>query len=379
MLNRLSTGTLIDFIIPILYSIILTLAVNIPFGGSCCCSSTSILYVIHTYLRHAHKQIIRPRGSLMMNTVRILLSRQVARNPCLCRHTFNGTTTVRTLFNTKEAAVIEETPKNDLDTLKGFDARTGEKRLGRNFNYKMELTTLAKRLGYDIDTFPSLQTALTHRSANLSGASDGHNGRLAVLGRSSLVHYIQEYLYYTYPNMDAGSLLDVTAELTNENSLSELTNLLGITELLLTTVKPVNSRYKTVLSKSFSAVLGALYRDHGPLAARKMVHDFVIPVLKSGDIRDFIKIQHPIYALNEILRKQKKGKAETRLLKETGRLSHFPTFVMGVFSGDKFLAEGSGTSLSRAKHEAMGAAIRQHYLKELKNISLPSDHEASFK
>ena len=306
----------------------------------------------------------------------LLLTRQAAtKYPYLLRRPFRASTTVRAILNSKETEVVEETTQNELDMLKGVDARTGDKRLGRNFKYKMELTTLAKRLGYDLDAFPSLETALTHRSANWAGIPKDHNGRLAVLGRSSLFYYIQEHLFYTYPNMDAGSLLDIGTELTHENTLSELNNHLGITEMLLTKVKPSDSKYRSVLSKSFTAVLGALYCDQGPLAVRKMVHDFVIPILKSGDIKDFIKIQHPVYTLNEILKRQNKPKVETRLLKETGRLSHFPTFVIGVFSGDQFLAEGSGTSLIRAKHEAMGAAIRQHYMKELKNISLPSDQE----
>ena len=273
----------------------------------------------------------------------------------------------------KEAATPEEDSPNDLEKLKGVDARTGEGRLGRNFNYKMELSTLAKRLGYDISSLPSLPTALTHRSANWTGSAEQHNGRLAVLGKSALIHYVQEYIFFTYPNMDARSLIEVTSELSHHNTLSALNDQLGLTELLLTRVKPSDPRYRVTLAKSFNAVLGALYCDQGSSAVRKMVHEFIIPILKSSDIKDFIKLQNPSRVLNEILKMQNKPRAEVRVLKETGRLSHFPTFVMGVFSGDQFLAEGAGTSLTRAKNEAMSAAIRLHYMKELKNVSLPSD------
>ena len=290
----------------------------------------------------------------------------------LCYPKWSGATIplVRSFSIAEEAIKMEENPHNNIEKLKGIDPRTGEQRLGRNFNYKMELTTLAQRLGYDIDSLPSLPIALTHRSANWKGNAKEHNGRLAVLGKSALIHYVHEYLFFSYPNMDAKSLWDIATELIHCDTLGDQ---LGITDLLLTQVKPSHPKYKVTIAKSFNALLGALYCDKGPLAARKTIHEFVIPVLKSGDLRDFIKLQNPAYILNEILKMQGKPKFEVRVLKETGRLSHFPTFVMGVFSGDLFLGEGAGTSLNRARKEAMSAVIRQHYMKELKNVSLPSD------
>lgn len=303
--------------------------------------------------------------------------RLVSKKPLvgLCYPKWSGATIPlgRSFSIAEEAIKLEEIPQNNIEKLKGIDPRTGEQRLGRNFNYKMELTTLAHRLGYDIDNLPSLPIALTHRSANWKGSPKEHNGRLAVLGKSALIHYVQEYLFFSYPNMDAKSLWDIATELTHHDTLGNLNDQLGLTELLLTQVKPTDPKHKATLAKSFNALLGALYCDQGPLAARKTIHEFIIPILKSGDIRDFIKLQNPAHILNEILKRQGKPKFEVRILKETGRLSHFPTFVMGVFSGDLFLGEGAGTSLNRARNEAMSAAIRRHYMKELKNVSLPSD------
>ena len=288
--------------------------------------------------------------------------------------------TLRSFSVAGEAVSLGDRSGSKLDKLKGIDARTGKERVGRNFNYKMELTTLAQRLGYGIKNLPSLQNALVHKSAMHEDHADSvdHNGRLAVLGKATLVHYIMEYLFYTYPNMDGRSLFDICLELTHHNTLSELNNHLGITELLLTTVDPSDLRYRSVLSRSFTAVLGALYHDQGPLAARKMVQDIILPILKTTDIRDCIKLQNPASVLNEILKMQGKPPAEARLIRESGRLSHFPTFVVGVFSDGQMLGEGTGTSLKRAKREAMAAAIRKHYMKELRNVSLPSDKDKTF-
>lgn len=292
----------------------------------------------------------------------MLVSRQLR---LLLRYSYSFSTVAATATDTS----------NELDALKGIDARTGEPRLGRNFNYKMELTTLAKRLGYELESLPSLQTALTHRSANWRGTPQEHNGRLAVLGKTALIHYVQEYIYFKYPKMDAKSLLDICNELTHSSTLSDLTSQLGIVELLLTKVKPSDGQYQNMLGKSFNAILGAVYSDQGALAARKLVNSFVISILKSSDIRDFLKLHKPVFILTEILKREGKPRPEARLLKETGRLSHFPTFVMGVYSGDQFLGEGSGSSLSRAKNEAMASAIRSHYMKELKHVELPSDEQ----
>ena len=60
---------------------------------------------------------------------------------------------------------------------------------------------------------------------------------------------------------------------------------------------------------------------------------------------------------------------------ETGRLTHFSSFVVGVCSGDKLLAEGCGISLKRVEKEATTAALIKHFQVEMSTISLPSDHE----
>lgn len=287
---------------------------------------------------------------------------------CLLRYA------TRYSYSTVAAADSREST-DDLDAIKGIDARTGEPRLGRNFNYKMELTTLARRLDHELDHLPSLQKALTHRSANWRCSPQEHNGRLAVLGKAVLMYYVQEYVYTKYPNMDAKGLMDICLELTHSSTLSDLTNQLGITELLLTNVKPTDGQYQNMLGKSFNAVIGAVHVDQGPLASHKLFNSFVIPILKSSDINDFFKLHKPAFTLNAILKREGKPKPEARLLKETGRLSHFPTYVIGIYSGDQFLGEGSGTSLRRAKNEAMACAIRKHYTKELKHVELPSNKD----
>ena len=289
--------------------------------------------------------------------------------------------TCRYISTEKEEISSEEANPCGIDKLKGMDPRTGEQRIGRNFNYKMELGGLAERLGHSTEDLPSLQTALVHRSA-LHMGEDGssqtghlHNGRLAVLGKSVLVHYLQEYLYYTYPNMEGNALWDIGNQICHPTMICNIADYLGISELILTRKTIADTGHRGIKYKAFTAVLGAVYNDKGPLAARKIVGEFIIPVLKTADLRELIKLQHPSFVLRAILKEKGKSPPKIRLLSETGRLSHFPSFVVGVYSQEQLLGEGSGTSLKRAEKEAMSIAVRNHFMKELKNISLPSNND----
>lgn len=252
---------------------------------------------------------------------------------------------------------------------------TGEPRKSSNWNYNAELYALTQRLGHKINSVPSVRVALTHKSVlpflNPKDPSKGHhNGRLVVLGKAVLVHYVQEYLYFTYPNLEGNMLFDLTEFLTNHATLTDAAKYLGVASLIRTKYKSDSG-----IARAFCAVVGALYVDKGPQDAREVVHDFLIPQLAGKDFHELIKLEHPKFMLRAILQKEGQPAPISRLLKETGRLTHFPSFVVGIYSGEKLLAEGCGTSLKRAEKEAAVAALMKHFQSRLSNISLPSDHE----
>ena len=259
--------------------------------------------------------------------------------------------------------------------IRQIDPHTGKHRKISNWNYRAELYALAQRLGHNITDVPSLKVALTHKSLpylNKESSEAQHNGRLAAFGNAVLVHYVQEYLYFKYPNLEGHMLFDLTEFLTNRGTLADAANYLGVTNLIR-----CNHTLKddSLIGRAFCAVVGALYVDNGPKDARKVVHDFLLPQLAGKDFHELIKFQHPKFMLRVILQRQGKPAPISRLLKETGRLTHFPSFVVGVYSGEKLLAEGCGTSLKRAEKEAIMAALIKHFQVDMSSISLPSDHE----
>lgn len=270
----------------------------------------------------------------------------------------------------------QEEPTPAIDQLKKIDRAIG--RVGNTWNYDVELNALAQRLGYQLTQLPSLRTALTHHSVVTRG--DGGcppNDRLSVLGSAAMSHYIQEFLYHTYPNMYGLSMRDVAWFLTEYGMLTKISKHLGIADLLLHTVDPESTSpsITTIYGEAFISVLGALHVDQGAMAARNLIYDVLLPQLKGQDLGDIIKFKHPKFMLTTVLKILGMPSPVTRLLKESGRATHFPSFVVGVFSGKKHLADGCGSSLKRAEEEAISAALRSHYLKEMKNTNLPFDHD----
>lgn len=62
-----------------------------------------------------------------------------------------------------------------------------------------------------------------------------------------------------------------------------------------------------------------------------------------------------------------------QILKESGRLSSHPTFLSGVFSGDRKLGEGFGSSIKMSEWRASEDALRRLYLGGKEKGGLPSD------
>jgi large subunit ribosomal protein L44 len=273
------------------------------------------------------------------------------------------------------AAESNEAYLEDIEKWKAMDPRTGEKRIGKNFSYTMELGSLAARLGTTIDRLPSLKIALTHRSAlppfKSEETSPYHNSRLSVLGVTTLIQYLHHYMYKTYPNLEGYMLWDVVNYLTHWQMLESAGQAMGYTDLIVTK-HLVDTQMN---GKVFAAILGAVYIDEGMERMEQLINQFVLVKFADTDMRDLIKIEHPKFMLRAILRAKNKPPPTSRLLRETGRHSHFPTYVVGIYSGTEFLGEGAGTSLKRAENEAAMGILKEHFMTELKASPLPTDYK----
>lgn len=273
----------------------------------------------------------------------------------------------------------EEKVGKTLDKWK-IDPLTGKRLVGSNWNYNTELSALASRVGVESVHLRYLKVALRDRSVvGVASTSKGkhleEHSRLSFLGRSVLLHYVHEYLYFNYPMLAGSMLKDISNFLTSETLLTDLSSHLGVTQLIQTMKLLGDPANSLVVTNAFCAVIGVLYEKQGGKSARLFVHDFVISQLASKDLSELIKLQHPRFMLSAILRSKGQSRLVSRLIKESGRATHFPSFVVGVYSGDQLLGEGCGTSLKRAEREAMVTALQTHFQTELSTAPLPSDHE----
>lgn len=90
-----------------------------------------------------------------------------------------------------------------------------------------------------------------------------------------------------------------------------------------------------------------IYQKHSLPYARKFVHSYFLA--RQVDLRAMLKFLDPKKALKEMVYRFGREPPKSRLLKETGRFTNSPVFVVGVFSGADKLGEGFGSSLKMAE------------------------------
>lgn len=91
-------------------------------------------------------------------------------------------------------------------------------------------------------------------------------------------------------------------------------------------------------------------------------------------LHSLLKFDEPKRTLSHLCRNLNKTHPQSRLIAETGRLSINPVFVVGVYSGEEKLGEGTGSAIRMAEYRAAEDALRRFYLSErpVDEISLPS-------
>lgn len=258
------------------------------------------------------------------------------------------------------------------------DPRTGEPRTWSNWDYSTELSAFAKRIGHSVDTLPSLQIALTDRPLFDKVEKFPEHSRLAVLGQATLKSYVTESLFFSFPKLEGSMLLDLRNYLTNETALCKLADYLGVVDLIKTERVLKSGSNARFISSMLCSVVGAIYENQGPPSVRSFVHNFVVSQLGGKNIEEIIKLEHPRFMLQRILKEQGLAQPESRLVKESGRATHFPTFQVAVFSGERLLGEGHGSSIKRAEREALLAALMSQFSTQLTNAPLPSDNDPGF-
>eukprot|EP00052_Salpingoeca_macrocollata_P023870 m.211496 g.211496 ORF g.211496 m.211496 type:complete len:312 (+) comp22132_c0_seq2:1650-2585(+) len=238
--------------------------------------------------------------------------------------------------------------------------------------HEQELRALAARLKLTFRDLTVLSQAMTHRGFDRKT----NNARLSILGASLVDSTVAEYLYLQYPNLPPQAMRDIVEHLKSSEAAAQTATALGLAPAIDShrKINPAEPQLHSVLAGAYHALVAAIHLDQGGKASRDFVRETTRRFFHDLDLNKFVCLEHPKLVLRDVLQKQGKPAAVCRLLKESGRTTHMPLFLVGVFSGDEKLAEGASWSIKRAEREAVRNALITHYGKRLSR-RLPSESD----
>ena len=145
---------------------------------------------------------------------------------------------------------------------------------------------LQKSLGIDIDP-ETLRLALTHRSFAFEAGGIPTNERLEFLGDSVLGYVVTDHIFTVYPDLAEGDLARRRAAVVSTRALAKVARRIGIGPFvrLGTGERRTGGADKdSILADTLEALIGAVYVDHGAVAAAALVHRHVVPLLDEPDL-----------------------------------------------------------------------------------------------
>jgi len=223
-----------------------------------------------------------------------------------------------------------------------------------------DFSILEKNLDLNFKNKDLLMQAFAHRSylnENPNFKLD-HNERLEFLGDAVMELIVTEHLYKDYPDKPEGELTNWRAALVNAKMLTQVAEEIGFNDFLLLSkgeAKETGKARAYILANTFEALLGALYLDQGYSATDNFLKKYLLPrlamVIKTGSYKDSkSKFQEEA--------QDKEGITPSyKVLKESGP-DHEKQFIVGVFLGEKIIAEGDGSSKQEAEESAAKNALK---------------------
>lgn len=218
---------------------------------------------------------------------------------------------------------------------------------------------LESKIDYTFQNETLLKEALTHRSYLNENPSwkINHNERLEFLGDAVLELVSTEELFNRYPEEDEGKLTSLRAALVNYQMLAAIAREIKLEEHLLLSrgeAKENGRAREVILANALEALIGAIYLDGTYLEAKKFIKNTVLIHLEKVIRQKLYK--DPKSQLQEIVQAQMKITPSYKILGETGP-EHEKIFQVGVYIGDRQLADGNGLSKQEAELDAARKAL----------------------
>lgn len=222
-----------------------------------------------------------------------------------------------------------------------------------------DFTSLEQVLGITFSNKKLLQHAFIHRSYINENPKSGleHNERLEFLGDAVLELVVTDYLYRTYPANPEGDLTAYRSALVNAVVIGEVAAALNMNDYLLLSKgeqKDTGRARSTILANTYESFVGALYLDQGYDACKTFIHTTLLPRL--ADIIAKKAWKDPKSLVQEEAQEKVGVTPSYKVIAEVGP-DHDKWFTVGIFFGEKKIAEGKGRSKQEAQQAAAQAAI----------------------
>lgn len=213
---------------------------------------------------------------------------------------------------------------------------------------------LCRKLGYRFSDLTLLTEAITHRSKHSI-----NNERLEFLGDSVLGYVIAAELFRRFPGAREGALTRGRAALVKGETLAQLAlqmNLGDYLQLGPGELKSGGFRRKSILADAMEAIIGAIYLDGGPDAARQHILALYADILKDLSLEDVGK--DPKTQLQELLQADKRPLPVYEVIATSGS-DHDQTFeVKCKVAGIGRAVKGTGRSRRKAEQDAAKKALK---------------------
>ena len=208
-----------------------------------------------------------------------------------------------------------------------------------------------------------MEQAVTHRSFAYENGGLPTNERMEFLGDAVLGLVVTESLYRRYPDVAEGQLAKMRAAIVNARALADVARALGLGSLLRLGrgEEITGGRDKSsILADTLEAVIGAVYLEHGLVAAEAVVHRLFDPlVVHASTLGAGLDWKTSLQELTAAL---DLGAPEYSV-DEWGP-DHAKLFRARVTLATQVWGEGEGRSKKEAEQQAAEAAYRAATLRQ---------------
>jgi len=225
----------------------------------------------------------------------------------------------------------------------------------------LDLKKLEKKLNFKFKNPDKLKQALVHCSY-INEHPDftlGHNERLEFLGDAVLELIITKYLFNHYPEKPEGVLTNWRASLVNSKMLYQVASELELDNYLYLSkgeAKEGTSKSRQyIMADAVEGIIGAMYLDQGIGKTELFVNEYIVSKLHNIITNELYL--DPKSRLQELAQDKESVTPHYDLLKEEGP-DHEKIFSIGVYFGEKLIAQGSGSSKQEAEVDAAKKALK---------------------